>query len=58
MLGKKNERHHSICSFLIKHMTKLGAMLVKHKAKSSRWKGTIGPKIEEKVKNNIANGEA
>ena len=28
----KNERHHSTCSFLVEHMTKLGAMFVKHKA--------------------------
>ena len=53
----RNKRHHSICSFIIEHMTKLGAMLVKHKAESSAWKGIIGPKIEEKVKINIAKGE-
>ena len=35
-------------------MTKLGAMLVKHKAESNVWKGIIGPKIENKVKINIA----
>ena len=29
----KNERHQSICSFLVEHMTKLGVMLVKYKAK-------------------------
>ena len=28
----RNERHHSICSFIIEHMTMLGAMLVKYKA--------------------------
>ena len=28
----KNEHHHFICSFLVEHMTKLGVMLVKHKA--------------------------
>ena len=53
----RNERHHSICSFIIEHMTKLGAMLVQHKAESNAWKGIIGPKIEEKVKINIAKGE-
>ena len=53
----RNERHHSICSFIIKHMTKLGAMLVKHIAESNAWKGIIGLKIEEKVKINIAKGE-
>ena len=53
----RNERHHSICSFIIEHMTKLGAMLVKHKAESNAWKGIIGPKIEEKVKINIEKGE-
>ena len=52
----RNERHHSICSFIIKHMTKLGAMLVKHIAESNAWKGIIGLKIEEKVKINIAKG--
>ena len=31
----KNERHHSICAFLIQHMTKLGAILVMHQAKSN-----------------------
>ena len=31
----KNERHHSIYTFLIEHMTNLGAMLVRHKAESS-----------------------
>ena len=53
----KNERHHSFCSFLVEHMTKLGAMFVKHKAEINDWKGTIWPKIEEKVKINIVKGE-
>ena len=53
----KNERHQSIYSFIIEHMTKLGAMLVKHKAESNVWKGIIRPKIEEKVKINIAKWE-
>ena len=53
----KNERHQSICSFIIEHMTKLGEILVKHKAESNVWKGIIGPKIEEKVKINIAKWE-
>ena len=53
----RNERHHSTCSFIIEHMTKLGAMLVQHKAESNAWKGIIGLKIEEKVKINIAKGE-
>ena len=53
----KNERHHSICSFQVEHMTKLGAMFVKHKAEINDWKGIIGPKIEEKVKLNIVNRE-
>ena len=47
----RDERHHSICSFLVEHMTKLGAMLVRHKAESNQWKGSIGPKIDQKVKN-------
>ena len=53
----RNEQHHSICSFIIEHMTNLGAMLVKHKVKSNAWKGIIGPKIEKKVKINIAKGK-
>ena len=53
----RNEPHHSICSFIIEHMTKLGAMLIKHKAESNAWKGIIGLKIEEKVKINIAKWE-
>ena len=52
----RDERHHSICSFLVEHMTKLGAMLVRHKAKSNQWKGSLGPKIDQKVKINIAKG--
>ena len=50
----RDERHHSICSFLIEHINMLGAMLVKHKAKSNPWKCFIGPKIDQKVKINIA----
>ena len=42
----RDERHHSICSFLVEHMTKLGVMLVRHKAKSNQWKGSIGSKID------------
>ena len=52
-----NERHHSICNFLLEHMSKLGSMLVKHKEESNNWKGFIGPKIEDKVLQNIENGE-
>ena len=50
----KNERHHSICTFLMVHMIKLGGM---HKDESLNWKGAIGPKIVEKVKGNISKGE-
>ena len=32
-------------------------MLVKHKAESNQWKGLIRPKIDQKVKINIAKGE-
>ncbi|XP_010659540.3 uncharacterized protein LOC104881341 [Vitis vinifera] len=53
----RNERHHSICTFLMEHMVKLGSMLVKHKEESNNWKGCIGPKIEEKVQQKIAKGE-
>ena len=38
-------------------MTKLGTTLVKHKAESNQWKGSIGTKIDQKVKINIAKGE-
>ena len=31
----KNECHHSTCSFLVDHMTKLGVMLVNHKAENT-----------------------
>ena len=53
----KNECHHSICTFLIDHMIKLGGMLVKHKEESLKWKGSIGPQIEKKVLLNITKGE-
>ena len=53
----KNERHQSICNFIMEHMLKLGALLVKHKKESNNWKGCIGPKIEEKVMTNIAKDE-
>ena len=53
----RNERQHSICSFIIEHMTNLGAILVPHKTQSNAWKGIIGPKIEEKVKINIEKWE-
>ena len=49
----KNERHKSICTFIMEHMLKLDALLVKHKEESNNWKGCIGPKIEEKVMTNI-----
>ena len=41
----------------MEHITKLGAMLVKHKQESYNWKGSIGPKIEEKMTHNIVKGE-
>ena len=53
----KNERHHSICTFLMDHMIKLGGMLVKQNEESLKWKGSIGPKIEKKVLLNITKGE-
>ena len=53
----RNERHHSIGNFLMEHIAKLDSMLVKHKGESNNWKGSIGPKIEENVLQNIANGE-
>ncbi|WKA01599.1 hypothetical protein VitviT2T_019871 [Vitis vinifera] len=53
----RNERHHSICNFLLEHMSKLGSMFVKHKEESNNWKGSIGPKIEDKMLQNIAKGE-
>ena len=53
----RNKRHHSICNFLLEHVSKLGYMLVKHKEESNNWKGSIGLKIEDKVLQNIAKGE-
>ena len=53
----KNERHHSICTFLMDHMIKLGDMLVKHQEESLKWKRSIGPKIEDNVLLNITKGE-
>ena len=41
---------------MIDHMIKLGGMLVKHKEESPKLKGSIGPKIEEKVLLNITKG--
>ena len=35
----KNERHQSICSFIMVHMLKLGVMLVKHKEESNNGRG-------------------
>ena len=53
----RDERCHFICGFLIEHMTKLGAMLVKHKVESNQLKVSIGLKIDQKVKINIVKGE-
>ena len=53
----RNERHHSIYNFLLEHMSKLGSMFVNHKEESNDWKRFIGPKIEDKVLQNIAKGE-
>ena len=53
----KNERHHSICTFLMEHIIRLDGKLVKHKEESMHWKGSIGPKIEENVMTNITKGE-
>ena len=41
----------------MEHIIKLGDMLVKHKEELVRWKGSIGPKIEENVITNITKGE-
>ena len=32
----RDERHHFIYSFLVEHMTKLGAMLVRNKVESNQ----------------------
>ena len=42
--------------FLMEHIIKLGGMLIKHKEESLKWKGSIGPKIEERVLLNITKG--
>ena len=52
----KNKHRHSICTFFMDHMIKIGGMLVKHKEESLKWKGSIGPKIEDKVLLNIIKG--
>ena len=44
----RNERHHSICNFLMEHMVKLGSMFVKHKDESNNWKGSTGQKLKTK----------
>ena len=53
----RDERHYSICHFMMEHMDKLAAMLVKNKEESTTWEGSIGPKIKEKVMLNISKGE-
>lgn len=53
----RNDHHRSICDFLMEHMAKLGAMLIKHKEESTNWNGLIGPNIEEKLITNIAKGK-
>ena len=53
----KNDCNHSICTFLMDHVIKLGGMLVKHREESLKWKGSIGPKIDKKVLLNITKGE-
>ena len=42
----RDKRRHFICSFLVEHLTKLGAMLVRHKVESNQWKGSIETKID------------
>lgn len=39
---------------IVEYMTKLGTMLVKHKAESNDWIGSIGLKIYTKVKTNVS----
>ena len=39
------------------HLIKLGDMLVKHKEKLLKWKGSIGPRIEIKILVNVIKGE-
>ena len=39
------------------HMIKLGRILVMNNEESLKWKGSIGPKIEEKVLLNITKGK-
>ena len=39
------------------HMIKLGRLLVKNNEESLKWKGSIGPKIEDKVLLNITKGK-
>ena len=41
----------------MEQMAKLGSMLVKHKEESNNWKGSVEPKIEDKVLQKIAKCE-
>ncbi|KAL6325712.1 hypothetical protein AAG906_023596 [Vitis piasezkii] len=49
----RHERHHNICVFFIKHMDKLGSLLVEHKNGLVKWNGCIGPKTKENIALNI-----
>ena len=54
----KDKCHHSIYNFIMGHMAKLGAMLVKQKAESTTWEGSIRPKIKKNVILNITKSMA
>ena len=43
----RDECHHSIYNFIMGHMAKLGAMLVKQKEELTTWEGFIRPKIKK-----------
>ena len=44
----KNERCHSICSFLMDYMIQLGGMLVKRKEESLNGRGPLVPKLKRR----------
>ncbi|CBI32890.3 unnamed protein product, partial [Vitis vinifera] len=50
----KEEQHHTIFSFIEKHMDMLASLLVECKTTMQSWERSIGPKTEDKLLHNIA----
>ena len=53
----KEEQHHTIFSFIEKHMDMLASLLVEWKTTMQSWERSIGPKTEDKLLHNIAKSE-